>query len=58
MTPPQQAQGKQRQGRHVTPGKPVLTIGTRGSPLALAKATLDQLVIALDLLGIDTPERM
>ena len=31
---------------------------TRGSRLALAKATLDQLVIALDLLGIDTPERM
>ncbi|SFS50604.1 arginine--tRNA ligase [Brevundimonas viscosa] len=30
----------------------------RGSRLALAKATLDQLVIALDLLGIDTPERM
>ena len=32
--------------------------GGRGSRLALAKATLDQLVIALDLLGIDTPERM
>ena len=32
--------------------------GARGSRLALAKATLDQLVIALDLLGIDTPERM
>jgi len=31
---------------------------SRGSRLALAKATLDQLVIALDLLGIDTPERM
>ena len=31
---------------------------SRGSRLALARATLDQLVIALDLLGIDTPERM
>ncbi len=31
---------------------------SRGSRLTLAKATLDQLVIALDLLGIDTPERM
>ena len=31
---------------------------SRGSRLALAGATLDQLVIALDLLGIDTPERM
>ncbi|MBA4803999.1 MAG: arginine--tRNA ligase [Brevundimonas sp.] len=33
-------------------------LAVRGSRLALAKATLDQLVIALDLLGIDTPERM
>lgn len=31
---------------------------TRGSRLALCKAALDQLEIALDLLGIDTPERM
>ena len=31
---------------------------TRGSRLALSKATLDQLGTALDLLGIDTPERM
>lgn len=31
---------------------------TRGSRLALSKAALDQLEIALDLLGIDTPERM
>ena len=31
---------------------------SRASRLALAKATLDQLVIALGLLGIDTPERM
>ena len=31
---------------------------SRGSRLALARATLDQLVIALELLGIDTPERM
>ncbi len=30
----------------------------RGSRLALAKATLEQLIIALDLLGIETPERM
>ena len=30
----------------------------RGSRLALSKAALDQLEIALDLLGIDTPERM
>lgn len=43
MTPPQQAQG-----RHVNPGKPVLTIGTRGSPLALAQAheTRDRLLAA------------
>lgn len=43
MTPPQQAQGK-----HVTPAKPVLTIGTRGSPLALAQAheTRDRLLAA------------
>ena len=31
---------------------------TRGSRLALSKAALDQLVIALGLLGIETPERM
>lgn len=31
---------------------------TRGSRLSLSKAALDQLEIALDLLGIDTPERM
>lgn len=31
---------------------------SRGSRLALAGATLAQLLIALDLLGIDTPERM
>ena len=31
---------------------------TRASRLALSKAVLDQLVIALDLLGIETPERM
>jgi arginyl-tRNA synthetase len=31
---------------------------TRGSRLALAKLTLNQLVLALDLLGISTPERM
>lgn len=31
---------------------------TRGSRLTLSKATLDQLELALDLLGIDTPERM
>ena len=31
---------------------------TRGSRMALSKAALDQLEIALDLLGIDTPERM
>jgi len=31
---------------------------TRGSRLALAKAALDQLVIALGILGISTPERM
>ncbi|RZJ32121.1 MAG: arginine--tRNA ligase [Brevundimonas sp.] len=31
---------------------------TRVSRLALSKAALDQLVIALSLLGIDTPERM
>ncbi|MGE0046837.1 MAG: DALR anticodon-binding domain-containing protein, partial [Hyphomonadaceae bacterium] len=32
--------------------------GMRGSRLALAQATLKQLEIALDLLGIETPERM
>lgn len=32
--------------------------GTRDSRLALSKAALDQLETALDLLGIDTPERM
>jgi arginyl-tRNA synthetase len=31
---------------------------TRGSRMALSKAALDQLEIALTLLGIDTPERM
>ncbi|WP_029087020.1 arginine--tRNA ligase [Brevundimonas aveniformis] len=31
---------------------------TRGSRLALAEAVLKQLEVALDLLGIDTPERM
>ncbi|WGM48170.1 Arginine--tRNA ligase [Brevundimonas sp. NIBR10] len=31
---------------------------TRGSRLALSKAALDQLVLALDVLGIETPERM
>ncbi len=31
---------------------------TVGSRLAMAKAALEQLAIALDLLGIDTPERM
>jgi arginyl-tRNA synthetase len=31
---------------------------TKGSRLALSKAALDQLETALDLLGIDTPERM
>ena len=31
---------------------------TKGSRLALSKAALDQLVIALNLLGIETPERM
>ena len=31
---------------------------TRGSRLALSKAALDQLETALNLLGIDTPERM
>ncbi|MGV8929321.1 MAG: arginine--tRNA ligase [Brevundimonas sp.] len=31
---------------------------TRGSRLTLSKAALDQLEIALSLLGIDTPERM
>lgn len=31
---------------------------TRGSRLALSKAALDQLVLALDVLGIATPERM
>ena len=31
---------------------------TKASRLALSKAALDQLVIALSLLGIDTPERM
>jgi arginyl-tRNA synthetase len=31
---------------------------TKASRLALSKAALDQLVIALTLLGIDTPERM
>ncbi len=53
MTPPQQAQARQTQarqakGKHVTPGKPVLTIGTRGSPLALAQAheTRDRLLAA------------
>jgi arginyl-tRNA synthetase len=40
---------------------PILKPGfeaTRGSRLTLAKATLDQLELALTLLGIDTPERM
>lgn len=40
---------------------PILAPGheaTRGSRLALAEATLRQLETALDLLGIDTPERM
>lgn len=40
---------------------PVLAAGheaTRGSRLALSAATLRQLETALDLLGIDTPERM
>ena len=32
--------------------------GARGSRLALSKAVLDQLELALDLLGISTPERM
>jgi len=32
--------------------------GTKASRLALSKAALDQLVTALSLLGIDTPERM
>ena len=32
--------------------------GTVGSRLALAEATLKQLETALDLLGIETPERM
>jgi len=31
---------------------------TRGSRLTLSKAALDQLETALNLLGIDTPERM
>jgi arginyl-tRNA synthetase len=31
---------------------------TRGSRLRLARATLDQLVLALDLLGIEVPDRM
>jgi arginyl-tRNA synthetase len=31
---------------------------TRGSRIALAKATLDQLELSLSLLGIETPERM
>ncbi len=31
---------------------------TRGSRLALSKAALDQLVLALGVLGIETPERM
>ena len=31
---------------------------TRGSRLALSKAALDQLVLALDTLGIEAPERM
>ncbi|HWD67235.1 MAG TPA: DALR anticodon-binding domain-containing protein, partial [Caulobacteraceae bacterium] len=31
---------------------------TRASRLAIAKLTLDQLELALDLLGIATPERM
>ena len=31
---------------------------TRASRLALSKAALDQLVLALDVLGIETPERM
>lgn len=30
----------------------------RGSRLRLARATLDQLELALDLLGIETPDRM
>ena len=30
----------------------------RGSRLRLARATLEQLELALDLLGIETPERM
>ena len=33
-------------------------LAARGSRLSLSKAALDQLEIALDLLGIDTPERM
>jgi len=31
---------------------------TRGSRLALSKAALDQLIVALGILGIETPERM
>ncbi len=34
------------------------TEALRGSRLRLARATLDQLELALDLLGIETPERM
>jgi arginyl-tRNA synthetase len=30
----------------------------RGSRLRLARTTLEQLELALDLLGIETPERM
>lgn len=40
---------------------PVLVVtdeGQRASRLALSSAALDQLVVALDLLGIETPERM
>jgi len=31
---------------------------TRGSRLSLSKAALDQLIVALGILGIETPERM
>jgi arginyl-tRNA synthetase len=40
---------------------PVLAADTpaeRASRLALSQATLSQLVLALDLLGIETPDRM
>ena len=40
---------------------PVMTVpdvATRGSRLSLSRATLTQLELALNLLGIDTPERM